>query len=236
MGGTSLAMRARQILRDRDDAAIRAGRDPHGIRLVAVTKGHDLAEIRQAVALGLLTFGENYVQEWQSKLEKLKDLPIEWHFIGQLQTNKVKAVVGQVALIHAIDRDSVAAAVSRRAEALGIEQDVLIEVNVGLENSKAGVLPNDGARRIAEWEKLPGLRLCGLMIMPPQGRDAEASRPYFRQAAKWLKEWRPSMDRHPWRDLSMGTSQDFTVAVHEGATILRLGTVLFGPRLPKEKE
>jgi pyridoxal phosphate enzyme (YggS family) len=143
----------------------------------------------------------------------------------------VKAVVGHVDLIHSVDRLSLLNTIGRFARDLGIEQDVLVEVNVAGESSKSGINPRAGKSLISEWENIDGIRLCGLMLMPPPAMDPEESRPHFAQARRWLEEWKPSRSRHPWNQLSMGTSQDFAVAIEEGATLLRVGTALFGPRV-----
>ena len=231
MDGNSLAARAQALLLKRDELARAADRDPRSIKLLAVSKGHPPELIRQAAALGIDAFAENYVQEWEAKREALSDLNFDWHFIGHLQTNKVKAVVGNVELIHSADRPSLLNTIGRFAQDLGIEQDVLIEVNVAGEAGKAGINPRAGKSLISEWDNIDGIRLCGLMLMPPPTLNPEESRPYFQNARKWLDEWRPSRgDRHPWNQLSMGTSQDFAVAIAEGATILRVGTALFGER------
>lgn len=234
MGGTSLAMRARQLILERDRWAQRAGRAPQSIRLLAVSKGHEAHQVRQAAALGLYLFGENYVQEWLEKRELLSGLPLEWHFIGQLQSNKAKAVVGQVALIHALDRDSLAQAISTQAEQSQVTQKVLVAVNLADEPGKSGLSLREGPQWLRTWAKLPGLRLAGLMVMPPPVVNPELSRPYFRQARELLETWRNEVGEHPWNELSMGTSQDFGVAIEEGATLVRVGTALFGERPIKE--
>lgn len=230
MVGTSLASRARELFEKRDAVALNAGRDPLTIKLLAVSKAHRAETVREAAAAGIDSFAENYVQEWQEKSEQLTDLNLHWHFIGHLQTNKVKAVVGNFDLIHSVDRLSLLNTIGRFARDLGIEQDVLVEVNVAGEAGKSGINPRAGRSLISEWDNIDGIRLCGIMLMPPPVADPEASRPFFQQARRWLEEWKPSRDRHPWNQLSMGTSQDYAVAIEEGATILRVGTALFGPR------
>ena len=231
MAGSSVAINARSIFNERDKAAHKAGRDPHEIRILAVSKGFPPEMILLARSLGFNLFGENYVQEWQSKAETLTEANLEWHFIGALQSNKVKQVVGKVALIQSLDRDGLAAEISKRAQELGLRQKVLLEINVAGELSKIGLSPAIAKDKIRQWSELPGLNLTGLMIMPPFSATAEASRPYFHQAKKWFDEWHPNREEHHWNELSMGTSQDFKVAIEEGATLIRVGTALFGPRL-----
>ena len=231
MDGNSVATRAQALIQKRDELAVAANRDPRSIKLVGVSKGHSPELIRHAATAGIGTFAENYVQEWEAKREALSGLQVDWHFIGHLQTNKVKAVVGNFDLIHSADRPSLLNTIGRFAQDLGIEQDVLIEVNVAGESGKAGINPRAGKSLISEWDNIDGIRLCGLMLMPPPTLNPEDSRPYFQNARRWLDEWRPSRgDRHPWNELSMGTTQDFAIAIAEGATILRVGTALFGAR------
>lgn len=236
MAGSSLAINARSIFNERDKAAHLVGRDPHSIRVLAVSKGFPVDVITLARSLGMNAFGENYVQEWQDKNSTLNDPNIEWHFIGGLQSNKVKLVVGKVELIHSLDRDSLAEEISKRAQDLGITQKVLVEINMAGEQSKSGLSPALAGDKIRQWSGLAGLNLSGLMIMPPMAAAPEASRLHFRQAKTWFEDWRPQLGGHNWNELSMGTSQDFSVAIEEGATLIRVGTALFGPRAKNVKE
>jgi PLP dependent protein len=235
MVGNSLAERDQNLRARIETAARRADRDPASIRVVAVTKGVSSDVIREAFALGHRDFGENYVQEWREKRSQVPGC--HWHFIGHLQTNKVREVVGHVALIHSVDRQSLAETIGRQAAAAGIEQPVLLEVSAGEEN-KSGLMAEEGARLSAEWALIPGLRLDGLMIMPPFTPRPADSREHFTSLRRCLDEWRPGVLKsgraHPWRELSMGTSQDFAVAIEEGATVVRLGTTLFGERKQKK--
>jgi pyridoxal phosphate enzyme (YggS family) len=183
--------------------------------------------------LGLHHFGENYCQEWQSKAAKLTERKSEifWHFIGHLQSNKVKEVVGHVEYIHTLDSLKLAAKVSKRAESLGLKQKALLEINLAAEDSKSGFLIEDLHDKFAELSALPGLAIRGLMCIPPVGPNAEASRPYFKKLKSLLDEWnRSGIFTPPLTELSMGMSQDFEVAIAEGATMIRVGTELFGPR------
>jgi len=218
-----------------DRAARAAGRDPASVTLVAVSKTHPPEAIRAAFAAGQLDFGENYAQELERKRRELADLPgIRWHFIGALQSNKAKLVLPSV-LVHALDRDSVAEALARRAAPAGCEISALAEVNLAGEASKSGLPPAELPAALERWERLPGLRLRGLMCIPPPADDAGANRPWFRR----LRELRDSLHaRHPGLELlSMGMTADFETAIAEGATHVRVGTAIFGARdaTPPEK-
>ncbi|RMH39467.1 MAG: YggS family pyridoxal phosphate-dependent enzyme [Deltaproteobacteria bacterium] len=204
------------------EAAGRAGRDPSEVRIVGVTKRHPAAVVDAAFAAGLRDAGENYAQELARKrADAACGAQVRWHFIGRLQTNKVKLVAGAVDLIHAVDSDRLAREIDRRAAA---PQRVLVAVNVAGEASKSGVAPADLPRLIDAIADLPRVDCAGLMTMPPLAADPEANRRHF--AA--LRDLR---DRHlPGGELSMGTTGDYPVAVEEGATLVRIGTALFGPR------
>jgi pyridoxal phosphate enzyme (YggS family) len=216
------AVRARM-----EAAASRAGRAAEDVTLVAVTKEVDAARAREAVALGVTDVGENRAQELQSKQSALAGSLVRWHMIGTLQRNKVPQVVGQVALIHSVDSPRLAEAIGRRAAAEGIEQEVLLEVNAGGEPTKHGVAADealDVARGLLDVE---GLRLRGLMTIAPAG-DVRAAREAFRtlrELGDRLRESAPGAS-----ELSMGMSDDFEVAIEEGATIVRIGSAIFGAR------
>ncbi len=188
------------------------------VKLVAVTKTHPPELVRAAHAAGLRVFGENYVQELTGKRAALADLDgIEWHFIGHLQRNKAKEVAGQVALIHGVDGLPLAEALDRRAARA---QDVLVEVNVAGEASKAGIAPAELPALLDGMKKLERVRCRGLMCIPPPGED---NRPRFRLLAELARA-------HGLPELSMGMSDDFEAAIEEGATIVRVGTAIFGAR------
>ena len=197
---------------------------PPGATLVAVSKGQPAAAIREAHAAGQRHFGENYVQEWREKAEALADLPdLAWHFVGSLQTNKVKYLVGRVALVHTVDRLELAREISRRSAQKGVATAVLLEVNVAGEASKSGCAPAEVPALAAAVRALPGLDLRGLMCIPPAEGDP---RPHFR-ALRALR------DQLRLADLSMGMSADYPAAVEEGATLIRVGTAVFGERPPR---
>jgi PLP dependent protein len=202
-------------------AAARGGRDPASVRLIAVSKTKPVALVREALAAGQTLFGENYAQELREKSEALGP-GVEWHFIGALQTNKARLVVGRAALVHTCDRLALARELSKRAQAAGLTQRVLLEVNVGREPQKAGALPEDAAALLEQVRALPALRCDGLMCIPPATGDP---RPHFRA----LRELGEKLGL---AELSMGMSADFEAAIEEGATLVRVGTAIFGERAP----
>jgi len=208
-------------------AARKAGRDPAEVMLVAVTKEVDAAAAGEAVAEGVVDLGENRVQELRAKQDALAGLDVRWHMIGTLQRNKVAQVVGRVVLIHSVDSVSLGEAIAKKAEARGIRQDVLLEVNAGEERSKHGVAPSEIEEVGRGLLDMTGLRLRGLMTVAPQG-DVEAARSAFRT----LRELRDTLKtRAPEvTELSMGMTEDFEIAIAEGATIVRVGTAIFGAR------
>jgi PLP dependent protein len=203
-------------------ACTRAKRSPDAVLLIAVSKTVDVERIRQAIAAGVPALGENRVQEAKAKIEVLGH-PVPWHLIGPLQTNKAKDAARLFDWVHSVDRLDLANELDRRATALGRTVDALIEVNVGDEPQKAGVRPHEIAPLLAAVEGLRGIRIRGLMAIPPVADDAEQSRPHFRR----LRELRDALGLE---HLSMGMSADFEVAVEEGATMVRVGTAVFGPR------
>lgn len=207
-------------------AARRSGRDPAGIRLVAVSKYVSDARLMEAVEAGQRAFGENRAQELKGRLERL-GADLEWHFIGHLQTNKVNMVVGRVVLIHSVDSERLLEAIAERARKLGTVQDILLQVNLTGEESKYGAEAEEVAGLLDRALLLPDVRVRGLMTMAAQAEDAEAARPCFRR----LRELRDMLVRdRPGIELeilSMGMTQDFEVAVEEGANMLRVGTAIF---------
>lgn len=212
------------------DAAAKVGRDPSTVTLVAVSKTWPIDVIRDVVEAGATDLGENRAQEFREKRAALGDLA-RWHFIGNLQTNKVRFVVG-AHLIHSVDRYGLAEAIGRRATALGETQEVLLEVNVSGELTKHGVEPATVPALADEIAGIEGLRLRGLMTMAPFTDEAEASRPFFaelRRSSELLVATHPQAT-----ELSMGMTRDLEVAVEEGATIVRVGEAIFGPRHAQE--
>ncbi len=212
-------------------ACRRVSRLPQEIRLVAISKMQASSAIQAAFECGQVEFGENYVQEAQKKMLDLSALAIQWHFVGHIQTNKVKQIVGKFTLIHSVDRIEVAREISKCAGKLGTSQDILIEVNLGGELSKSGVLPDQGEDLIREILQLSQIRICGLMALPPISERAEDSRLYFSRLRTLRETWGHSLGiLEELSELSMGTSDDYVVAIEEGATIVRVGTKIFGSR------
>ena len=207
-------------------ACQRSGRSREEIILLGASKYADAEKIRQAYQCGVKVFGESRAQDFLKKLEILKDLPIDWHFIGRLQTNKVKYIIDKVSLIHSVDRPNLAEEINKRAEKIQKVQDVLIEVNVGGEETKGGVSPEELKNLFEYCLNLKNIRVLGLMTIPPYEEDPERVRPYFIKLRK-LKEKLEEDYKIRLIHLSMGMSNDFEVAVEEGATILRIGSALF---------
>jgi len=209
-------------------AAQRAGRDPGEVRLVAVSKKVEVQRLRQAVAAGHRRFGENYVQEAKGKIAALEP-GLSWHLVGSLQTNKAREAAALFDLIHGVDRLRLAQALDQAAARLDKVQEVLIQVNLTGEATKSGVPPAEAAELVREAARLPHLRVVGLMTMPPWFADPEAARPYF-QALRELRDRLRRLPDLPLPELSMGMSGDYEVAVEEGATLVRVGTAIFGAR------
>jgi len=197
---------------------------PAGVGLVAVSKSHPSEAIREAFAAGQRDFGENYVQEWREKADDLADLPgLVWHFVGSLQTNKVKYLAARVGLIHTVDREELGREIARRWEKAGARARVLVEVNLGGEASKGGCAAGQVEALVEALRGLPALDVAGLTAIPPPEDDP---RPHF-VALRALR------DRLGLRELSMGMSGDYRVAIEEGATLVRIGTAIFGERRPR---
>jgi len=217
-----------EIKRRLKNAAERVGRDPADIRLVAVTKTVDVERLRQAVVAGQTLFGENYVQEAKTKIASLGP-GLTWHFIGHLQSNKAKAAVELFDLIHSVDRASLAQALDQAAARQDKIQDILLQVNLAGEESKSGTAPEHAEDLLREISNMPHLRVMGLMTMPPWFDDPERVRPYFR-ALRELRDRLRGLHLADLPELSMGMTGDFEAAVSEGATLVRIGTAIFGQR------
>ena len=212
-------------------AAAEAGRDPAEIRLVAATKMNDADRVREAIQAGVDICGENRVQEMLEKnaLGAYEGVPL--HFIGHLQKNKVRQVVGLCELIHSVDNLGLLQEISRVAGKKGLIQDVLLEVNVGAEESKSGISPEEVPGLLLEASKLPAVRVCGLMAIPPICEKPEENRPFFLQMQKlFVDNCRKKYDNISMGFLSMGMTGDYTEAVRCGANLVRVGSGIFGPR------
>lgn len=207
-------------------AAERAGGRAADVLLVGVSKTVDVVRIGQAVTAGLPALGENRVQEAREKIAAL-GRPVPWHLVGHLQTNKVRDALELFDVIHSVDRLDVARECDRRARQRGRPVDVLVQVNMAGEGSKGGFAPDELGRALEAIARLDQVRVLGLMAIPPQVERAEDARPWFRTLAGLAKQ-------HDLAHLSMGMSADFEVAIEEGATMVRVGTAIFGPRPPRE--
>lgn len=226
----SIRMNLDEIRQRMHAAALKAGRDPASVRLVAVSKTKPAELVDEAARSGQRLFGENYVQELVAKAPLVAE-PVEWHFIGALQSNKVRQIAGIVTMIHSVDRLSLAAEIDRQWGRLGLSCDVLVQVNVAGESSKSGTTTADAVGLVTAVARLPHLRVKGLMTMPPFFDDPEGARPYFRSLRGLAKEIdRQSIPGVAMAELSMGMSGDFEVAIEEGATLVRVGTAIFGGR------
>jgi PLP dependent protein len=210
------------------EAAAGAGRPAESIKLLAVSKTHPADAVRQAMEAGQISFGESKVQE---ALPKMDTLPshLEWHFICHLQANKVRKAVGRFALFHSVDDLELARRISRVSSELGTTTRLLVEVNVSGEASKFGLSPENLEPAVESMLSLPGIRIEGLMTMAPYNADPEASRPFFARL-RGLGEALRSATGEPLPELSMGMSGDFLPAIEEGATIVRVGSSIFGER------
>jgi len=210
-------------------AAERAGRRAEDVVVVAVSKTVLVEQIRAAIAAGVPALGENRVQEAREKVAAIGH-PVPWHLIGHLQSNKVRDALLTFDLIESVDRLPLAEALSARAAADGRRVDALVQVNVAEEPQKGGFAPAALPAALEALAALAGLRLRGLMVIPPLPRDPEDSRPHYRELRKLLEAAQARGLGPGFRELSMGMSGDFEVAIEEGATMVRIGTAIFGPR------
>lgn len=212
-------------------AALKSGRDPESVNIVAVSKRMDIDKIRQAAQCGQNLFGENYLQEAAEKITQL-DKNLTWHFIGHLQSNKAKTAAELFQMVETVDRLKIARALDKHAGQLDKYLDILVQVNIGREQQKSGVAPEETEQLLRAIKELPNLRVLGLMAMAPYSPAPEASRPYFKQMRALVEQLKNKglfYDEKSVR-LSMGMSGDFTVAIEEGATHVRIGTAIFGER------
>ena len=227
----SIAENVKLVKENIASAAIRCGRDPKGIKLVAATKMNDASRVREAIAAGVDICGENRVQELTEKLAQGAYDGCPLHFIGHLQKNKVKNIVGKVELIHSVDSVSLAQEINKRAAALGITQDILLEVNIGAEENKSGFAPEELTKALDEIAQFSSVRVLGLMAIPPICEISENNRVYFRRMKQlFIDIGQKKYDNVTMLLLSMGMSADYEVAVEEGANLVRVGTGIFGAR------
>lgn len=213
------------------EAAIRAGRRPEQIQLCAATKMNDAQAVKAAVAAGVDCCGENRVQELTAKLPQGAYTGKPVHFIGHLQTNKVKQVVGKVDLIQSVDREELLACIEKEARRQGVVQDILLEVNIGAEQSKSGFTPGQAIQIAAKMSEFPACRLLGLMAIPPISENPGDNCRYFAKMRNLFVDISTKKyDNVLMECLSMGMSGDFADAIQEGSTMIRVGTAIFGPR------
>lgn len=224
----SFAERLARVRERIETACRRAGRPAAEVRLLAVSKKQPPEMVAEAAQCGLTLFGESRVQEARQKIA-LCPARLEWHLIGHLQTNKARAAVRLFQMLHAVDSPKLLAAIDAAGELTGRIMPVCIEVNVSGEGSKFGLAPAAVPALLDSANALRRVAIAGLMTIPPLAADPEAARPYFRQLKILRDQWQ-AQTGFALNELSMGMSHDFEIAIEEGATLIRLGTVLFGPR------
>ena len=215
-------------------AATKSGRSPDEVELVAITKTHPAEKVREAIEAGQRLFGESRVQEARAKIPELPS-NVRWHFVGHLQKNKIRHALPLFEMFHGVDSFTLAQDMNRIADEEGLHPRILLEVNVGGEGSKFGFSPEKLHDQMEELLALPRLSMLGLMTIPPLAEEAEASRKYFVQ----LRELRDRLEaefRVDLAQLSMGMTQDFAIAVEEGATLVRVGTAIFGERRSRKRD
>lgn len=210
-------------------ACERSGRNPEDITLISVTKTHGAELINEAIDAGAKDIGENKAQELCNKYDDVK--PVRWHFIGHLQTNKVKTIVDKVVMIHSVDSDKLASEIDKRAKSSGVVMDILVEINIGMEDSKSGATEEEARDLIKKIrDEYQNLRVRGLMCVPPITDNPENSRRYFRKLKDIFESIKELSEDENFDTLSMGMSGDYEVAIEEGATVVRVGTAIFGAR------
>lgn len=223
--------RLNDIARRIAQAANACLRKPEDIRLVAVSKTVPPDRIRQAIEAGATTFGENYIQEAREKIQALADLQVSWHFIGHLQSNKAKYAVKLFDMIHSVDSIKLAREIDKQAAKIGKIQPILIQVNISEELTKSGTAPENTFELVTEANRLEHVSVKGLMTMPPFFDDPERARPYFRALFDLRRRIRDVLHSEiALPELSMGMTGDFEAAIAEGATMVRIGTAIFGKR------
>ena len=228
---TELKTRLENVLNRIKNAALSYSRDPETIRLVAVSKTIPTDMVKEAIEAGVKILGENYIQEVRKKFNALSSYPVSWHFIGHLQTNKAKYAVRLFDLIHSVDSLKLAHELNKQAKKINKIQEILIQVNISMESTKAGVYEQDALSLIKDISHLENLSVKGLMTMPPFFNEPEKVRPYF-SALRKLRDQikKESIPNIAMDELSMGMTGDFEAAIDEGASLVRIGTAIFGER------
>ena len=228
-----IAANLNKIRRQIESTCRDCGRSPDAVRLVAVAKTKPIEQVEAALAAGQTVIGESYVQEMVAKTDQI-ETPAEWHFIGHLQSNKAKYLVGRTTLIHSVDRLSLAKEIDRQWGKAGETADILVQVNLGEEASKSGTTAAAAEALVRAIAELPHLRVRGLMTLPPYCPDPEDVRPFFRQLRELAEQITACrLPNVTMDELSMGMSHDFRIAIEEGATLVRVGTAIFGARQPR---
>jgi pyridoxal phosphate enzyme (YggS family) len=223
--------RLKSIYHRIQEAAMSCGRQSDEIQLVAVSKTMPKEKVLEAIDAGVAVFGENYVQEAREKFNALYTYPVSWHFIGHLQTNKAKYVVKMFDLVHSVDSLKLARELNKQAQKIPKIQDVLVQVNISEETSKSGVHTDELINLVRQMSQLDNISVRGLMTMPPYFNAPERVRPFFRQLRDLRDAIRAqNIPRISMNELSMGMTGDFEVAIEEGATLVRIGTAIFGER------
>lgn len=227
----SIAENVARVKARMEQAVRRAGRDPSAVRLVAASKMVEAARLRAALTSGVDILGENYLQEARQKIGQLGLHAAEWHCIGALQRNKVRYIFDLFSMVHAVDRSELADEIHRRGERLGRHMAVLLEVNLGGEATKSGFTPQVLIEQVEQLAAMSHIQVQGLMTIPPPAPTPEGARPFFQE----LRDLRDRLvqrgiDGLAFHELSMGMTADFEVAIEEGATLVRVGTAIFGPR------
>ncbi len=212
-------------------AAVACGRRPEAVRLVAVSKTWPAEDVREAIGAGIRIIGESYIQEAREKIAVLADQPVSWHFIGHLQSKKAKYAVKLFDLIHTVDSVKLGAELQKEAQKIGKIQGILLQVNTGMEASKSGVAPEAVMDLARELSRFGNLRILGLMTIPPLYNEPEKVAPYFREL-RLIRDriQAENISNVRMEELSMGMTGDFEVAIQEGATLVRIGSALFGER------
>ena len=218
-----------KILENIQKSCEKADKKPEEIKILGASKKQSPEKIRIAFELGIKLIGENYIQEAEKKINELGKLPIEWHFIGRLQTNKVKKALNLFSLIQTLDRIKLAQEIQKQAEKKNLIVPVLIEVNIGRESTKGGVDPEKVEEFIEKVKNFNRIKIVGLMCLPPYEENPERVRPYFIKMRELFERLKPYMNSD-FKELSMGTSNDYCIAIEEGATMVRIGEALFGKR------
>jgi len=226
-----LKTRLENVLNRIKNAALACGRDPETIRLVAVSKTIPADMVKEAIEAGVKILGENYIQETRKKFDALSSYPVSWHFIGHLQTNKAKYAVRLFDLIHSVDSLKLAHELNKQAKKINKIQEILIQVNISMESTKSGIYEQDALGLIQDISRLENLSVKGLMTMPPFFDEPERARPYF-SALRKLRDQikKESIPNIATDELSMGMTGDFEAAIDQGASLVRIGTAIFGKR------